>query len=163
MRRSVKAEAHQAEDSDYNTIYFIQTPCLSKQPVRRLVKANQHSVHEMARGQYERDTEPDRTKIKGGRQGSLIQKEYSHKDREGRTAHPMRWRRFEQVFCRWGWVHHVRVIRAAIRRSGERHASASTARKVYDRFSISARGNRFCRKSHATSRPYSAPVISQPR
>ncbi len=39
MRRAVKAEAHQAEDADEDTVEFIQPPALAQQPVRRLVKA----------------------------------------------------------------------------------------------------------------------------
>ena len=41
VRRAIETEARQAKDSDDHAIYLIQTPGLSKQPVRRFVEADQ--------------------------------------------------------------------------------------------------------------------------
>ena len=71
--------------------------------MRRLVEADQHPVHQMAGGQDQRHSEPDRSKVQRGAQRSLIEKENGREDREGRSAHPMGLRRFEQGFCRWTW------------------------------------------------------------
>ena len=50
VSRPVEAEAHQAEDSDDHAVDFVQAPVLSKQPVRRLVEADQNPVHQMTGG-----------------------------------------------------------------------------------------------------------------
>ena len=58
MRGAVKAEADQAEDADDDTVDFIEDSILSQQPVRGLVKANQHTMHEMAGNEDQRHDEP---------------------------------------------------------------------------------------------------------
>src|ERR1700726_4211158 len=131
--------------------------------MRRLVKADQHPVHQMAGSQYQHHREPNRSKVERGAQCSLIEKENGREDRESRTAYPMGRRRFGVVVWRWGGFHPFGAVRVAIRRSGERQASASTALNRYDKFSISASRNRFTRKSQTISSPFSTTVISHPR
>ena len=71
MRRAVKAEAHQAEDADEDTVEFIQQPVLAQQPVRRLVKADRHAVHEVAGDQDQRHGDPVVAAIHGKTQRRL--------------------------------------------------------------------------------------------
>src|SRR5262249_34876550 len=44
----VEAETHKTEDPDDGAVYLVQSPGLSKQPVRGLMKANQKAMHEVA-------------------------------------------------------------------------------------------------------------------
>src|ERR1700680_3584177 len=120
-------------------------------------------MHKMAGSQYQRHRQPEISKAQRNAQCRLIEEENDRYDWKRRAAHPMRLGGFEQVFCRSRGVHRVRVIRVAIRLCGEQQASASTALNMYDKFSISATGNRLGRKSHTISSPSSTAVISHPR
>src|ERR1700760_3729720 len=135
MSCSVQAEAHQAENADDDTVNLIQAPSLSQQSVRRLVKSDQHPMHQMAGAQYQKHRNPEGIKVQRSSQDGLVKKENGGQDWEGRAADPMRFSWFQQNICRWRCIHRVRVIREAIRLCGERQASSSTTRKMYDKFS----------------------------
>ena len=163
MRRAVKAEAHQAEDADDDTVDFIKQPALAQQPVRRLVKADQHAVHEMAGDQDQRRGEPVVCAIHGEAQRRLREEEQRGEHGERGAAEPMRRVRFDRSLDGRRGIHHSSWVRAAMLVSGERQAPASRFWKMRPRFSTSASGKSFGRKSHTTSSCSASSVISQAR
>ena len=56
--RSVKTETHQTHRPNNQSVDLIQKPTFPKQPMRRLMKPNQHPVHQMAGNQHQRNRDP---------------------------------------------------------------------------------------------------------
>jgi hypothetical protein len=65
MCHAIEAEAHKAEGSYDNAVYFVQKAALPKQTMRSFVYPDQYSMHEMAGDEDQRHGEPIKAVVDG--------------------------------------------------------------------------------------------------
>ena len=163
MRRAIEAETHEAQGADDEAVDFIEQPVFAQQSVRRLVKADHYAVHEVAGDQDQRHGEPVIAAIHGKTERRLREEKQRSDYGKSNAAEPMRRVRFDRSLDGWRGIHQSLWVRAAMLVSGERQAPASKFWKMRPRFSTSAFGRSFGRKSHTTSSCSASSVISQAR
>ena len=59
MSSPIEGEAHEAQRPDDHPVQVVQEPALSQEPMRGLMKPDQHSMHEMAHEQREGHGQPN--------------------------------------------------------------------------------------------------------
>ena len=120
MRRAIEAEAHQAQGADDEAVDFIEQPAFAQQSVRRLVKADQHAVHEVAGDQDAAARRASNCRdTRRSPATTCVRKNSTTSNRKCRAADPMRLVRFDLEVSAVGVAFIVvRVVRAAMRGFG---------------------------------------------
>ena len=95
MGGAIEAEAHEAQGADNEAVDFVEQSVLAQQTVGRLVKADHHSVHEVAGDQDQRHGEPVVVAIHAKSDGCLRDEKQGREYGEGNAAAPMHFVRLD--------------------------------------------------------------------
>src|SRR5213080_1322617 len=99
MHHPIQAERQETKYAEDYTVEFIQTTALSQQTMRRLVKANQQSVHEMGGHQHERQRQPKPATPDHPPERDFGESEREHKGLECDAAHVVLFVQLWNAFC----------------------------------------------------------------